>query len=143
MAAERPTMSESDRNGRQNAITYVSSGQKDEWADHADDLDMSLSEFIRTMVQAGRRGFLDGPDRAPVEDGPSRGSNPGGDGLETHVRHVLRSNESTTWDELVDSVTGDVEERVESVLDELQAANQVKHSPRSGGYVYMGDEDGD
>lgn len=43
--------------------TYVPAYQKRLWADHADELGMSQSEFVRTMVQAGRRGF------SPPEEG--------------------------------------------------------------------------
>ncbi|MDZ7730471.1 MAG: hypothetical protein U5K37_05470 [Natrialbaceae archaeon] len=44
-------MSESDR---ATVRTYIPAYQKDHWAEHADELNMSLSEFVRTMVQAGR-----------------------------------------------------------------------------------------
>ena len=37
--------------------TYVPAYQKSEWESHADELDMSQSEFVRTMVQAGRTRF--------------------------------------------------------------------------------------
>jgi len=42
---------------RRSVKTYVPEDQKAIWQDHADDLGMSQSEFVRTMVQAGRRGF--------------------------------------------------------------------------------------
>jgi len=37
--------------------TYVPAYQKRLWADHAEELGMSQSEFVRTMVQAGRSDF--------------------------------------------------------------------------------------
>ena len=48
---------------RTSVKTFVPAYQKDEWKRHADELDMSQSEFVRTMVQAGRRDF----DLEPVE----------------------------------------------------------------------------
>ncbi|MFT4957036.1 MAG: hypothetical protein ACI9EZ_000344, partial [Halobacteriales archaeon] len=37
--------------------TYVPAYQKALWQRQAETLEMSQSEFVRTMVQAGRRGF--------------------------------------------------------------------------------------
>ena len=37
--------------------TYVPEYQRDLWKQHAELLDMNLSEFVRAMVQAGRRDF--------------------------------------------------------------------------------------
>ncbi|MFC6728654.1 DUF5805 domain-containing protein [Natronoarchaeum mannanilyticum] len=47
--------------------TYVPTYQKRLWADHADELGMSQSEFVRTMVQAGRSDFS--PPEATGETG--------------------------------------------------------------------------
>ena len=46
-----PFMSTDDRVGLK---TYVPRYQKREWQSHADRLDMTQSEFVRVMVQAGR-----------------------------------------------------------------------------------------
>lgn len=48
---------------RKTAKTYIPAYQKEEWKEHADELGMSQSEFIRCMVQAGRKVF------APDEEG--------------------------------------------------------------------------
>ena len=37
--------------------TSVPEYQKRAWTENADAMDMTQSEFVRTMVQAGRRGF--------------------------------------------------------------------------------------
>ncbi len=120
--------------------TYVPAYQKQEWRDHADELDASLSEFVRSMVQAGRRGFR-GPSVDPG-DGPERGSDPepastpNGDRnseglpLEDRVVRALREHECPDWDELVDELTDDLEE----TLQELQAEDRVTYSGRHGGY---------
>src|SRR6056297_1461568 len=118
---------------RQSVKTYVPTEQKDVWRDHADELDMSLSEFVRTMVQAGRRGFAptESPDR---EEPASEPSNPRGHDLESGVREALESG-PRSWDELVEAVVGDVEGELEATLDELQDRNRVRYSGRDGGYV--------
>jgi len=117
--------------------TYVPTYQKEAWKDHADDLEMSLSEFVRTMVQAGRRHF-DGVEPAPVtggESGDAEDSSSNED-LTAEVRSLL-ATESMTWDALLAAVTDDVEQRLEDSLDELQEANVVKYSGRDGGYTLI------
>lgn len=37
--------------------TSVHEEQKAIWEQEAEEMDMSLSEYVRSMVQAGRRGF--------------------------------------------------------------------------------------
>jgi hypothetical protein len=118
---------------RQSVKTYVPTEQKELWRDHADELDMSLSEFVRTMVQAGRRGFAP-TDSAAVEEPASGPSGPGGRDLEAGVREALESG-PRSWDELVEAVVGDVEDELEATLDELQDRNRVRYSGREGGYV--------
>ncbi|TKX74069.1 hypothetical protein EXE46_11110 [Halorubrum sp. GN11_10-6_MGM] len=118
---------------RQSVKTYVPTEQKDVWRDHADELGMSLSEFVRTMVQAGRRGF------APAESGErvepaSDPSDPSGHDLESGVERALESG-PRSWDELVQVVVGDVEDELEATLDDLQERNRVRYSGREGGYV--------
>lgn len=120
--------------------TYVPEYQKREWQVHADDLDMSLSEFVRSMVQAGRRGFepesIDSesdPDEAG--EGPSSGADPRGLTVEDRVVAALSEADYLDWDELVDAVVDDVEAEVDQALQELQAADRVVYSGRNGGYT--------
>lgn len=118
---------------RRSVKTYVPAAQKDVWQDHADRLDMSQSEFVRTMVQAGRRGFTT-PETETTEDTHSSGVDPGGSDLETRIERALEDG-PCTWDELVTVVTGDVEDRLEHTLEALQDRNRVRYSGRDGGYV--------
>ena len=125
--------------------TYVPAYQREEWDDHADELGMSRSEFVRTMVQAGRRGF---DEYAPDEGGPgsdpapgtaeqprSPDANPRGSGLEDRVLDILSGEEYLSWNQLVEELTDDVERRLEDTLQNLQSSGRVVHSPRNGGYV--------
>jgi len=41
----------------QPTMCYPTTEQHGEWKDHADDLDMSLSNFVASMVEAGRKKF--------------------------------------------------------------------------------------
>ena len=115
---------------RTSVKTYVPSYQKEQWAAHAAELGMTQSEFVRTMVQAGRRGFS-----IEAENTDSSGPDPRGEDLEDRVRAVLTSAGPLDWDELVAKVSDDFEERLADALDELQAEGAVRHSGRDGVYV--------
>lgn len=117
------------------AKTYVPEEQKSEWEAHAAELDMSQSEFLRTMVQAGRRGFLSDP-----EEGGSRDATPGGEGLEDRVLQTIGSSSGASWDELIEELSGDFEDRLEEAINSLQEANEIRHDGRRGGYVRQGDQ---
>lgn len=127
---------------------YVPEALKDDWVEHADDLDMSQSEFVRTMVQAGRRDFdvepypertsptpssaaQDASDRG--EDGTDQSTRSLGREFESRIVSLLES-EPRSWDDLLAALTDDVEERLEEALESLQAENRVRYSGRQGGY---------
>ena len=120
---------------RRSVKTYIPAEQKSRWQDHADELGMSQSEFVRTMVQAGMRGFTTSKPTNPVEP-TSKGSNPRGDSLERQIEVAL-SEEPRSWEELVDVVVGDFEAQLESALDSLQDENRVRYNGRKGGYTLI------
>lgn len=116
---------------RTSVRTYVPAYQKDEWERQADRMDMSLSEFVRSMVQAGRRGYDGGEN---TEDRGNPDANPGGNGgdMEPQVVAALQDADCLDWKELVTAVTGDIESELERTLQESE---RIVHSPRRGGYV--------
>jgi hypothetical protein len=134
---------------RKTVKTFVPAYQKDEWKRHADDLDMSQSEFVRTMVQAGRRDFE--IESAVTNSGPesdasasSTGSDPGGGAgdLEERIVSILAGSEHLSWEELVARLTNDIEDRLEETLQQLQTENRVQYSGRHGGYAVVERDDG-
>ncbi|TYL37105.1 hypothetical protein CV102_19000 [Natronococcus pandeyae] len=127
-------MADSADTSRTAVKTYVPAYQKDEWQSHADDLEMSQSEFVRTMVQAGRRGF-----ETDHEEPGSPDANPGGNALETQVLNLL-SSDTYSWEELLEAVSGDIESRLDDTLEELQADNRIRYSGRHGGYTTLEDD---
>lgn len=124
--------------------TYVPAYQKQIWAEHADELEMSQSEFLSTMVQAGRRGFnptfatKQTPD--PKSDSTEAGDDSKSNDLERRVEEILNESGPLSWDELVDELTDDIEERLEEALQNLQSENQVSYSGRAGGYTLNGEQ---
>jgi hypothetical protein len=125
-------------NERAAVKTYVPLYQKQEWNDHADELEMSQSEFVRTMVQAGRRKFEIPTNSEPTESNPDSVS--GTADLEDRILTVLHQEEVLDWDELIDELVADIEDDVDAALSTLQDENHVRYSGRDGGYVRMDNE---
>lgn len=119
--------------------TYVPAYQRDEWDEHAENLEMSRSEFIRSMTQAGRRGFegtREAPSGESQVDSESEPDDPIGPGdFEKLVVESLTTDEFCSWEELLADVTEGIEDRLEDTLQELQAADRVRYSGRNGGYT--------
>ena len=121
---------------RKTVKTFVPAYQKDKWKRHADDLDMSQSEFVRTMVQAGRRDFK---IETTQESQPDVGN---GDELEEQILSVLSTSEHLSWEELVEKLTNNIEDRLDETIQQLQTENQVRYSGRHGGYALTSEDDG-
>lgn len=134
---ERTSVSDTPDTERTRVQTYVPAYQKSVWQEHAEELGMTQSEFVRTMVQAGRRGFLsERPDREPDSSGgSSSASDPQGTGIEEAVVEALSNERALDWDQLLARLTADVEDRLDEALADLQDANRLRYSGRDGGYV--------
>lgn len=135
-------MAESEADDERVSVrTYVPAYQRALWDEHAEDLGMSRSEYVRTMVQAGRSGLLDESDTDEPESPatPSSDDDPHPSGgetdLEDQVLEALTEEGFLSWDELLDSVTEDIERRLETALQELQSEGRVQYSGRNGGYT--------
>jgi len=148
-------MSETDADTERVAVTArVPAYQKEAWVADAERLDMSQSEFLRTMVQAGRRdlgiaeefgppGVADGAtgvestdDAGNLESG-SPPVDPGGGGLEDRLLDALADGGVMSFERLVEAVAGDVEERVDEAMGDLQSRGRVRYSGRDGGYTLV------
>lgn len=117
--------------------TYLPAYQREEWDDHADDLDMSRSEFVKAMVQAGRQGFDFDPPRTDAgdEEGGTPASADAVAPIEDSVLDTLSNDDYLSWEELLSAVSDDIETRLEETLQELQANDTVRYSGRHGGYT--------
>lgn len=135
LGLEATIMAEQDTE-RTSVRTYVPTYQKEAWAEHAEALDMSLSEYVRSMVQAGKRGFEGSTavsESVDPEEPPSEGATPGVDGLESTVVEAL-SEGPREFDELVDEVAEDFRREVDDVLARLEDDGRVEHDRLGGGY---------
>lgn len=123
--------------------TYVPAYQKELWAEDADRMGVSQSEFVRMMVQAGRSKFELSPsgkskDR-PVEANESEQENE--DPFRERLLKTLSPDEPLDWDELVDALTQELESELDQTLEELQQDNEVRYSGRQGGYIIREDHE--
>lgn len=121
--------------------TYVPAYQREQWDDHADELEMSRSEFVKAMVQAGRRGFEGTPtpeQETSADESESSTATPSpetGHSMEETLLDVLSTGSYLSWDELLAAVSDDIESRLEETLQDLQAENSIRYSGRHGGYT--------
>jgi hypothetical protein len=136
----------SDETERVAVQTYVPAYQKELWADDASRMEVSQSEFVRMMVQAGRSEFElpslgEVKERSPNANQPSA-TKSGDDAFRERVLKTLSPDEPQEWDELVDSLTEELEAELDRTLEELQQDNVVRYSGRQGGYVISENHDG-
>lgn len=130
-------------NGSAVVTTYLPQRQKAIWQDHAESLDMSQSEFVKTMVQAGRRWFDADESETPgtpISEPDPRGQtteDTNSDGFEPAVLEALDDNDSLGWEGLLEVVTDDVESELAEAIERLQERNQITHNPREEGYVLV------
>ena len=131
-------MSESEKDTERTSVrTYIPEYQKQEWKQHADDLDMTLSEFVRCMVQAGRRGF------SPAPQTTEKGSS---DQLVFYERQILDALEggSMWFQDMVDLVTEDFHAQIKSMVEDMKRDGKIKqtvHGDYELGEDVRGDDD--
>lgn len=121
---------------RTSVRTYVPVYQKEEWAENAEALDMSLSEYVRSMVQAGKRGFGGTGEATESNDREEPGiadATRVGEGLEHVILEILDEGPHE-FDELVDAIQDDLRRDADAVLTELEERDRVEHDRLDGGY---------
>lgn len=122
----------------QPAMTYPTQDQYDRWKQRAEEFDMSVSEFMQAMVEAGLKKFdaTVEPDetarelreqrndlrdeldhaRSRIEDLENRLYQ----GERAAVRDYVEENPGATYDEIIQHVVDTVPERVTKHLDDLE-----------------------
>ncbi|WP_252698861.1 DUF5805 domain-containing protein [Natronosalvus vescus] len=89
----------------------------------------SRAEYIRSMINAGRREFGLNPQGETPEDASLRGS------LDERILAILEEAEGLAQDEVVDAVTADVEDQVTEVLNDLNDEGRIDYDVRRSGFV--------
>lgn len=115
---------------------YVPTYQKENWREHAGELGMNQSEFVKSMVQAGRHEVVSrNPDKRDSPD-----ETPGVTDVERVVLDAIDEG-PCSWDELVEELTKNLGNDLETTLQRLQDEDRVRYSGRHGGYTITGDDD--
>ena len=91
----------------------------------------SRSEYVRSMINAGRREFGLDPQGSTGEDGAARAS------LEDRIVALLEEADGLTEEEVVAALTEDVEERVTDILNELNDEERIDYDVRRSGFVVV------
>lgn len=131
-----------DEDGDRVAVSaYVPPYQLEQWAEEAEKLGMSRSEFLMAMVQAGRHDFDFGGngDGRDAGEPPDQDGTPGGNVLKTRIKGILRDQGPLEWDDLLEVIAAGTDEAIQ----ELQDDDVVRHSGERGGYFIAEDSDGD
>jgi ElaB/YqjD/DUF883 family membrane-anchored ribosome-binding protein len=139
------------------AATYPSEEQYQRWQDRADDLGMSISEFMEAMVEAGLKKFDASvePDETNQELREQRNELKGEldrardriQELENAVYHgerqtikrYVEDNPGATYDDIIQHVIDTVPQRITTHLDDLEGGELRQED---GGY-YPVDNGGD
>ena len=122
----------------QPAMTYPTTEQYDRWKQQAEEFDMSVSEFMQSMVEAGLKKFdaTVEPDKTVHELRKQRNNLKDElDHARTHIQQLedrlhhgeqaaieeyIESNPEATWDEIIQYVVDTVPERVTAHLDVME-----------------------
>lgn len=142
-----------DTNKKQ-AMIYPTKTQYEAWKDEADDMDMSVSEWVQAMVEAGRKKFTANVDpdenaqqlrrqRNDLKKELNRARNRI-DKLETQlhrgerkaIQDYIADNPGASFDDVTRHVIDTVPERVNRHLDELEgdtiAVDGDEYYPQEG-----------
>lgn len=117
----------------------------DAWVEAADERDLSLAEYTRRMVRAGRRQF--GVDYDPQEtpanpktlkqdDSDSSGSE-----IETQLKTWILANLSTDDAQDVDDLVALLEDDLATLADELCDERKAKYRRSQGGYLKIASDE--
>lgn len=92
----------------------------EKWDEDADKYADSRSEFIRMMVEAGRKKF------EAIEEEADESSS-----LEDTVLEIVARNEGAAPEDILD----ELEQEVMAELERLDDSGEISYSPNEGGYV--------
>jgi hypothetical protein len=133
---------------RASVVVYTPAYQRDEWDKEAEELGMSRSEYLRMIIQAGRKHFNHnkgqerltsmGKPETPIPDSEHPSNTFSDDiSLKTQILESISTEEYLTWNEIVDIVVDDIERYIDKTLDELRESNQIKYDGQKGGFTEM------
>lgn len=127
-----------------NQSTRVSVAVPDEWANDAEEMDQSKSEYVRRMVRAGRRQWgydhTDEPERKGLKD-RSEGNKNMESVLQSTILQNLSTDNGLKEDELADLLFSELINTIETQLQELKDDGKVDYNVTGGGWVKTPSDD--
>jgi hypothetical protein len=115
----------------------------DEWVEEADERDLSLSEYGKRMVRAGRRQFGHdyAPNETPATPNTLKLDDSTGSEIETQLKAWIHANLSTDDAQDVDDLVALLENDLATLADELQDENKAEYRRSQGGYLKLSTDD--
>lgn len=114
----------------------------EEWAQEADQRDLSLGEYGKRMIRAGRRQF--GHDYDPAETPATPNTlkleESTGTEVETQLKAWILQNLSTDQALDIEDLLDLLEDDLAELADELCDENKAKYRRSAGGYIKTTDE---
>ncbi|SEP19842.1 hypothetical protein SAMN05216388_104318 [Halorientalis persicus] len=114
-----------------------------EWVEEADERDLSLTEYTKRMIRAGRRQF--GHDYAPNETPATPSTLKLDDGssseIETQLKGWIHANLSTDDAQDVDDLVGLLEDDFTGLMSELMEEKKARYEPSEDGYLKLSIDD--
>ena len=111
----------------------------DEWVQEADERDLSLSEYGRRMIRAGRRQFGHdyAPNETPATPNTLKLDDSTGAKIETQLKAWIHANLSTDDAQDVDDLVALLEDEFTGLLSELMDEGKAKYEPKEDGYLKL------
>lgn len=109
----------------------------DEWVEEADQRGISLREYGRRMVRAGRRQFGHDyePSETPATPQTLKLEESTGSEVEAHLKAWIQKNLSTDDAQGVDELVALLEDELATLADELCDEEKAKYRRSRGGYL--------
>jgi hypothetical protein len=119
-------------------ITHI----PDEWVEEADQRDLSLGEYGRRMIRAGRRQFGHDyePSETPATPKTLKLDESTGSEVETQLKAWIHANLSTDQALDIEDLLDLLEDDLAELADELCDENKAKYRRSEGGYIKINDE---
>jgi uncharacterized protein YcaQ len=114
----------------------------DEWVKEADRRNLSLGEYGRRMIRAGRRQFGHDyePSETPATPKTLKLNESSGSEVETQLKAWIHANLSTDQALDIEDLLDLLEDDMAELADELQDENKAEYRRSKGGYLKVTNE---
>ncbi len=124
-------------------MPYVNMDVPDDWVDAAEERDLSLAEYTRRMVRAGRRqfGYDYEPSETPAETQTLKLDETGGSDIDDQLKQWIHANLSTDDAQDIEDLMDLLDDDLARLADALCDEGKAKYRKRKGGYLKVPDDE--